>query len=238
MQQNHILTDPIQNLTGGEWSSQGDKLNYDGRIDVETCEKGKKSRQMYFKESCRVYKKSHRLDLDLPSPSKVTVPNVVLPNKKTESRTERIFRYNQLVCDNQIEGEVASRRQIAILEEKIEQKRCELEGFEKRELQRVTDELNVMTVKLDSMKIQLEKSTNALKICNLLEERVKHLKTSSETGTKTELCLLCQSNPANMVLVPCGHNFLCHDCVEPFKIEMSFCGICRETYSLTQRIYR
>jgi len=52
MQQNHILTDPIQNLTGGEWSSQGDKLNYDGRRDVETCEKGRRKCQIHLIEMC------------------------------------------------------------------------------------------------------------------------------------------------------------------------------------------
>ena len=39
--------------------------------------------------------------------------------------------------------------------------------------------------------------------------------------TKEVLCILCYTNPAKIILVPCGHNCLCRDCFENIKSQIN-----------------
>ncbi|XP_064552480.1 mitochondrial E3 ubiquitin protein ligase 1 [Drosophila montana] len=57
-----------------------------------------------------------------------------------------------------------------------------------------------------------------------LERRERRARNRPHTLTQDQLCVVCSTNPKEIILLPCGHVCLCEDCAQ--KIDIS-CPVCR-----------
>ena len=67
-----------------------------------------------------------------------------------------------------------------------------------------------------------------------IDKNIEIIPNSKETFRNNEssehLCLMCMTNPPEVILVPCGHKCLCNECSEQYKSsgKMKNCPYCRE----------
>ena len=54
----------------------------------------------------------------------------------------------------------------------------------------------------------------------------------------SDLCMCCVAQPKNAVLVPCGHQSMCHDCAMQWLLSTPQCPICRTRVKRVQKIFR
>ncbi len=59
-------------------------------------------------------------------------------------------------------------------------------------------------------------------------------------GSPDEMCIICLTEAKNAVLVPCGHQSMCHDCALEWLMSnpMRQCPICRQRVKRVQKIFR
>lgn len=57
---------------------------------------------------------------------------------------------------------------------------------------------------------------------------------NTDNLTENQICVVCKSNPIEMILLPCGHVCLCEDCAEDIT---SHCPICRAAIELKSPAY-
>lgn len=59
---------------------------------------------------------------------------------------------------------------------------------------------------------------------DLLDHKVSITKIF-ESGS--EVCIICQENPNEIVIAPCGHHCLCEQCAKKLQISSNKCPLCR-----------
>ena len=54
-----------------------------------------------------------------------------------------------------------------------------------------------------------------------------HLPCDSSHDTDPTICTICYSSTADALVIPCGHNSFCHDCLTRWRGERNVCPVCR-----------
>lgn len=96
---------------------------------------------------------------------------------------------------------------------------------------------NVERAKLEAEKTKLEDENRKLEAEKIMIEAEVQLAVAaaSEARSRLErmesdsLCLICLSNPRNVVLLPCFHGQYCSTCIERHKATKASCPTCRAT---------
>lgn len=208
-------------LLSGEWSVHDGKLHYG---DTTQLERHLSYRQENVQEARPDFNPAKSPDPDLP----VSVVHNDIPLRRRRSnQTAKIFQYNGIICARQIEAEINTASLEAVsLKEELEQRRKKTEN----ELGDIKFKLTMATEQLRQTKTSLDKLVENTKFWERIGQRANQ---RADPGK----CSLCETNPVNIVLIPCGHCFLCHECLEPFQAAMKSCAICRKIYTQTQRFY-
>jgi len=80
-------------------------------------------------------------------------------------------------------------------------------------------------------------------LCDINEKRKKYKIISSPKPKTIQipdtqcLCVICMDEPANMVIIPCGHMVMCQNCCHN---DITFCPMCRKSFTKDQllRVYK
>ena len=75
--------------------------------------------------------------------------------------------------------------------------------------------------------IQLTKSLN-LETSDKYFKEFEAINTESVKLKKGNICIYCKSNPAKIILSPCGHRCLCLYCYQNNKEKIKNCPMCRK----------
>ena len=59
-----------------------------------------------------------------------------------------------------------------------------------------------------------------------------------EEGLMKNLCLICAEVNATMVIIPCGHQCCCKDCVEKMETNLGDCPVCRTEIERFMQVFR
>jgi hypothetical protein len=76
------------------------------------------------------------------------------------------------------------------------------------------------------------------KLADQNEEKRKKALVDASNSTVSGDCLVCfETKPHLLTTVPCGHTFVCDDCVKLFKEKFKLCAICSLPYSDIIKVY-
>lgn len=112
-----------------------------------------------------------------------------------------------------VEREVLGQRCMN-LEDEIERRSCEL-----RALQRYNEGLQREFLRCQSAKLALEAEVEAMHV----------------DDDDVPTCVVCLSEEASHVMVPCGHLALCADCC---SLPLSECPVCRQSCEHKMRLFK
>ena len=102
-----------------------------------------------------------------------------------------------------------------------------------KELRGQLDEYRLQTVDY------LDRIDNLNRQLSALQQREVPLPPSStgkegSEGSGSELCKVCEENPIEMVIIPCGHYILCHTCID----QVQTCPYCRCTIVQKLKVFK
>lgn len=97
-----------------------------------------------------------------------------------------------------------------------------------------------MTLKIEKKKYCKNMLLQINKDLGKQKHRKTEMKDEEDDNEYQSLCIICEDNINNMVCVPCGHNYLCFECVEEREDEngkITKCDICQQEVQMIIKTY-